>query len=180
MLPNDGRVSYSPERRDEFGMHFDKIVGGILAYAITVTKEMQMKINHLVTLARALLPGDRQSPVLPEKLEALIEEIESKPSSLTLRKIRDLILDAEDGHNHTWYERTVPADKFFVGDIGYIPAGEDFCSFVLLCNIIKDGKVAFSTTQEWRGEQWCWEQSPMRGQPVQAFEMPGFVAGWVS
>ncbi|KAG1728218.1 hypothetical protein EDB19DRAFT_1747770 [Suillus lakei] len=161
MLPNNGRVSYSYDRGEEF-----------------VTEEIQKKINHLVTLARALLPSGRKSPVLPTQLEALIEETESDTPSLTLRQIRNLTWNAEGAHGHTWYERNVPADKFCVGDIGYIPVGGDFGSFVLLSNVIKDGKAVFSLSQRSHGENWCWEHVPIQRQPLQAYELPEDVAGW--
>jgi hypothetical protein len=177
MLPNNGRIAYSYDRGDEFGMNFDKSNAEFLAHTITVTEEMQKKINHLVALARALLPSDRQSPVLPTQLETLIEESESETTSLTLRQIRELTWDAEGGHNHAWYQRNVPADKFSLGDIGYIPVGKDFGSFVLLCNVIKDGKAAFSSSQRSNGEHWCWKHVPIRRQPLQAYELPETVAG---
>ncbi|KAG1823056.1 hypothetical protein EV424DRAFT_1487549 [Suillus variegatus] len=161
MLPNNGRVTYSYDRGEEF-----------------VTEEMQKKINHLITLARALLPSGRQSPVLPTQLKALIEETESKTPSLTLRQIRDLTWNAEGAHGHTWYERNVPADKFSVGDISYIPVAGDFGSFVLLSNVIKDGKAALSLSQRSHGEHWCWEHIPIHRQPLQAYELPEAVAGW--
>ncbi|KAG1865953.1 hypothetical protein F4604DRAFT_1585898 [Suillus subluteus] len=161
MLPNNGRVTYSYDRGEEF-----------------VTEEMQKKINHLVTLARALLPGGRQTPALPTQLEALIEETESETPSLTLRQIRDLTWNAEGAHGHTWYERNVPADKFSVGDIGYIPVGGDFRSFVLLSNVIKDGKAILGLSQRSHGEHWCWEHVPIHRQPLQAYELPEAVAGW--
>ncbi|KAG1803173.1 uncharacterized protein BJ212DRAFT_1449933 [Suillus subaureus] len=161
MLPNNGRVTYSYDRGDEF-----------------VTEEMQKKVNHLVTLARALLPGGRQIPVLPTQLEALIEETDSEIPSLTLRQIRNLTWNAEGTHGHSWYERNVPADKFSVGDIGYIPVGGDFGSFVLLSNIIKDGKAVLSLSQRSHGEHWCWDHVPIHRQPLQAYELPGAVVGW--
>ncbi|KAG1744363.1 hypothetical protein EDB19DRAFT_1694694 [Suillus lakei] len=161
MLPNNGRVYYSYDRGEEF-----------------VTEDIQKKINHLVTLARALLPSGRQSPVFPTQLEALIEETESDTPSLTLRQIRNLTWNAEGAHGHTWYERNVPADKFCVGDIGYIPVGGDFGSFVLLSNVIKDGKAVFSLSQRSHGENWCWEHVPIQRQPLQAYELPEDVAGW--
>ncbi|KAG1894412.1 uncharacterized protein F5891DRAFT_1062579 [Suillus fuscotomentosus] len=161
MLPNNGRVTYSYDRGEEF-----------------VTEEMQKKINHLVTLARALLPSGRQSPVLPTQLEALIEETESKTPSLTLRQIRDLTWNSEGAHGHTWYEKNVPADKFSVGDIGYIPVEGDFGSFVLLSNVIKDGKAPLSLSQRSHGEHWCWEHIPIHRQPLQAYELPEALAGW--
>jgi len=138
---------------------------------------MRKKINHLVTLARALLPSGRQSPVLPTQLEAMIEETEYETPSLTLRQIRNLTWNVEGAHGHTWYERNVPADKFSVGDIGYIPVGGDFGSFVPLSNIIQDGRAALSLSRRSHGEHWCWEHVPIHRQPLQAYELPEGVAG---
>lgn len=175
MLPNNGRVTDAYDRGNEFGMRTNNI-NEFIAHTITVTEEMQKKINHIVTLARALLPSDRQPPVLPTHLEALIEETEFGTAPLTLRQIRELSWDAEGGHNHAWYERNVPADKFSVGDIGYIPVGKDFSSFVLLHNVIKYGTVALSLSQRSHGEHWCWKHVPVRRQPLQAYELPEAVA----
>lgn len=161
MLPNNGRVTYSYDKGEEF-----------------VTEEIRKKINHLVTLARALLPSGRQSPVLPTQLEAMIEETEYETPSLTLRQIRNLTWNVEGAHGHTWYERNVPADKFSVGDIGYIPVGGDFGSFVPLSNIIQDGRAALSLSRRSHGEHWCWEHVPIHRQPLQAYELPEGVAGW--
>lgn len=72
----------------------------------------------------------------------------------------------------------MPADKFSVGDIGYIPVGGDFGSFVLLSNVIKDGKAVLNLCQRWHGEHWCWEHVPIQRQPLQAYELPEAVAGW--
>jgi hypothetical protein len=114
---------------------------------------------------------------VPTQLEALIDETESGTSSMTLKQIRELAVVTKGGHNHAWYENSgVPADKFFVGDVGYIPPGKDFCFFVLLGNIIKDGKVAFSSSHRWHGDNWCWDYLPVRREPLQAFELPEAVA----
>ncbi|KAG1888089.1 hypothetical protein F4604DRAFT_1915996 [Suillus subluteus] len=79
---------------------------------------------------------------------------------------------------NTWYERNVLADKFPVGDIGYIPVGGDFGSFVLLGNIITGEKAALNLSQQLHGEHWCWEHIPIQRQPLQADELPEAVSGW--
>ncbi|KAF9219368.1 hypothetical protein BS17DRAFT_789562 [Gyrodon lividus] len=158
MLPNKGRVTSSCDKGDE-----------------EVTEDMQKKINNLVTLARALLPRGSESPELPPKLQELIEDNNFDASSLTLRQLRDLTFHA-GGHNHSWYERHVPADKFYVGDIGYIPPGKGWDSFVRLRNVLKD--AALKTSAKSFGEYWCWENVPISRQPLQAFEMPMNISGW--
>ncbi|KIJ18169.1 hypothetical protein PAXINDRAFT_154070 [Paxillus involutus ATCC 200175] len=160
MLPNKGRITYSYDKGDG-----------------EVTEDMQKKINHLVTLARALLPSGSESPELPPKLQELIEDNDFDTPCLTLRQVRDLTFQA-GGHDHSWYERHVPADKFSVGDIGYIPPGAGWDSFVRLRNVFEDDIGVFKTSMKSKGEHWCWENVPIRRQPLQAFEMPMNIAGW--
>ncbi|KAF9238341.1 hypothetical protein BU15DRAFT_62547 [Melanogaster broomeanus] len=132
-------------------------------------EDMQKKINHLVTLARALLPSSNESPELSPKLQALIEDNDFETPSLTLR---------QGVTKHSWYERNVPADKFSVGDIGYILPGKGWDSFVRLRNILEDGVAELKTSAKAIGEHWCWENVPIRRQPIQAFELPMCTAGW--
>ncbi|KAF8836679.1 hypothetical protein BDN67DRAFT_973870 [Paxillus ammoniavirescens] len=160
MLPNQGRVTYSYDKGDG-----------------EVTEDMQKKINHLVTLARALLPSGSESPELPPKLQELIEDNDFDTPCLTLRQVRDLTFQA-GGHDHSWYERHVPADKFSVGDIGYISPGTGWDSFVRLRNVFEGDMGVFKTSMKSKGEHWCWENVPIRRRPLQAFEMPMNIAGW--
>ncbi|KIK80862.1 hypothetical protein PAXRUDRAFT_764104 [Paxillus rubicundulus Ve08.2h10] len=160
MLPNKGRVTYSHDKGDA-----------------EVTEDMQKKNNHLVTLARALLPSGSESPELPPKLQELIEDNDFDTPCLTLRQVRDLTFQA-GGHDHSWYERHVPADKFFVGDIGYILPGTGWDSFVRLRNVFEDDMGVFKTSMKTKGEHWCWENMPIRRQPLQGFDMPMNIAGW--
>lgn len=139
---------------------------------------MQKKINHLVTLARSLLPSGSQQPLLPSKLQELIEDSDFDTPCLTLRQVRDLTFHA-GAHEHSWYERNVPACKFSVGDLGYIPRGKDWSSFVRLWNVVEDDAGALKPSFKANGEHWCWENVPIRRQPLQAFEMPMNVSGCV-
>lgn len=132
---------------------------------------MQKKINHLVTLARSLLPDDREVPGLPPKLKEIIGDNDFETPSLTLRQVRDLTFHA-GGHEHSWYERNVPACKFAVGDLGYISRGKDWDSFVPLGNAIEDGAGALKLSFTAKGGHWCWEDRPIQQKPLQAFEMP--------
>ncbi|KAF8130317.1 hypothetical protein EV363DRAFT_1432216 [Boletus edulis] len=160
MLPNQGRVTYSCDTCDE-----------------EVTEDIQKKVNHLVTLARSLLPSGSQQPLLPSKLQQLIEDNDSDTPSLTLRQVRDLTFHA-GAHEHSWYERNVPACKFSVGDFGYTPRGKDWSSFVRLGNVLEDDAGALKLSFRANGEHWCWEDVPIRRQPLQAFELPMNVSGW--
>ncbi|KAH7921126.1 hypothetical protein BV22DRAFT_1132533 [Leucogyrophana mollusca] len=160
MLPNHGRVSYAYDKGDE-----------------EVTDEMQKKINHLVTLARGLLPSGHEPAVLPPRLLTLVEDNESAAPSLTLRQVRDLSFTLRC-HDHTWYERSVPAHKFAVGDLGYIPAGETFTSFVRLRNVLEDHLVALDVSTKAFAEHWCWENMPISREPLESYALPGDVNGW--
>lgn len=139
---------------------------------------MQKKINHLVTLARSLLPSDSQQPLLPSKLQELIEDKDWNAPSLTLRQVRDLTFHA-GSHEHSWYERHVPACKFSVGDLGYIPRGKDWNSFVHLRNVIENDPRALKLSFKANAHHWCWEDVPLERQPLQAFELPMNVSGHV-
>ncbi|KAG8215241.1 hypothetical protein J3R82DRAFT_8789 [Butyriboletus roseoflavus] len=160
MLPNQGRITYSYDKSDE-----------------EVTEDMQKKINHLVTLARSLLPSDREAPGLPPKLQEIIEDNDFDTPSLTLRQVRDLTFHA-GGHEHSWYERNVPACKFAVGDLGYIPRGKDWHSFVRLGNAVENDAETLKLSFRAKGDHWCWKDWPMQRKALQAFEMPMNVSAW--
>lgn len=143
-----------------------------------VTEEMRKKINHLVTLARSLLPSGSEPPQLPSKLQKLIEDNDFDTPSLMLRQVRDLTFHA-GAHEHSWYERNVPPCKFSVGDLGYVPRGKAWNSFVLLGNVFERDAEALKVSFKANGEYWCWENVPIRRQPLQAFEMPMNISGCV-
>ena len=131
-----------------------------------------------MTLARSLLPSGSQPPRLPSKLQELIEDNDFDTPSLTLRQVRDLTFHP-GAHEHSWYERHVPACKFSVGDLGYVPRGKDWNSFVCLGNVIKDDAGTLKLSFKANGEHWCWENVPIRRQPLQVFEMPMNMSGCV-
>lgn len=139
---------------------------------------MQKKINHLVTLARSLLPSGNEPPILPSNLRRFIENTELDKPCLTLRQVRDLTFHA-GAHDHYWCNRNVPACKFSVGDFGYVPRGKDWSSFVCLGNVFEHDAVALQVSFRAHGEYWCWENVPIRRQPLQAFEMPMNISGCV-
>ncbi|KAH7905878.1 hypothetical protein BJ138DRAFT_1226523, partial [Hygrophoropsis aurantiaca] len=160
MLPNNGRVSYAYDKGDE-----------------KITDEMQRKINHLVTLARSLLPKGHGPAVLPPKLLNLVEDNDFAVPSLTLRQVRDISFDLSS-HDHTWYERSVPSHKFSVGDLGYIPSGKSFESFVRVRNVLDDRLAAFDVSTKASGDHWCWENTPIQREPLQGYSLPENVTGW--
>lgn len=131
-----------------------------------------------MTLARSLLPTDREAPGLPSKLQKLIGDNDFDAPSLTLRQVRDLTFHA-GAHEHSWYERNVPACKFSVGDLGYIPGGRDWGSFVRLGNVVEGDPGALKLSFRAKGTHWCWENVPFRREPLQAFEMPMNMSGCV-
>ncbi|KAH0833953.1 hypothetical protein J3R83DRAFT_11170 [Lanmaoa asiatica] len=154
MLPNRGRVTYSYDECHEEG------------YA----KEDQSSCD-------SLLPSGGEPPGLPSKLQELIEDNDFDTPSLTLRQVRDLTFHT-GAHEHSWYERTVPACKFSVGDLGYVPRGKDWNPFVRLGNVIEDDGGALKLSFRANGERWCWENVLIQRQPLQAFELPMNVSGW--
>ncbi|KAG9311060.1 hypothetical protein JVU11DRAFT_8964 [Chiua virens] len=158
MLPNQGTNSYDGCEEE-------------------VTVEMQQKINHLVTLARSLLPSGSERPELPSKLQKLIEDSDVDAPCLTLRQIRDLTFHTGT-HEHSWHERNVPPCKFSVGDLGYVPKGKDWNSFVRLENIVQRDAGALKVSHRAHGEHWCWENVPIQRQPLQAFETPMNISAW--
>lgn len=139
---------------------------------------MQQKINHLVTLAKGLLPSEKDPPILPSYLQELIEDDGEASPPLALRQVRNLTFDA-NAHSHSWSERTVPAGKFALGDLGYIPAGKDMDAFVLVRNVIKDNLTQFSIESTPRGDHWCWEQIPLNRQPIDTYALPSNVLGCI-
>ncbi|EGO02869.1 hypothetical protein SERLA73DRAFT_176306, partial [Serpula lacrymans var. lacrymans S7.3] len=37
---------------------------------------------------------------------------------------------------------------------------------------------SLTTSSSASGQQWCWEQVPMRREPIEHYDLPGNVAGW--
>ncbi|KIJ61276.1 hypothetical protein HYDPIDRAFT_97150, partial [Hydnomerulius pinastri MD-312] len=153
------------------------ILEGCLTVCTSILPIRSRKINHLVTLARALLPSGSEPPQLPATLQPLIEDNEFDMPSLTLRQVRDMTFHT-GCHDHSWYERSVPANKFRVGDLGYLPPGKGWDGFVRMRNVIEDGLVSLKTGRKERGECWCWENLQEGRQLLQGFDMFGGVKGW--
>lgn len=151
----------------------------ILISQCIVPPEVQRKINHLVTLAQGLLPCGSDPPALSAHLQELIEDASENSTALTLRKVRNLTLDANQ-HGHSWSERTIPPHKFFVGDLGYIPPGKGFESFVTLRNVMKEGAAQFELESKASADHWCWAQVPIRRQPLDAYTLPDDISGYVT
>ncbi|KAF7966754.1 hypothetical protein HWV62_37209 [Athelia sp. TMB] len=141
-----------------------------------ITPDMRKKINHLVTLAQGILPSERDLPTLSAHLQELID-CDPEDSQLTLRQVRELAFNAST-HGHSWKERTAPAGKFALGDLGYIPAGKEMEDFVLIRNVVKDGLVQFQVESSPYGDNWCWKDFPHNRQRIDSYPLPGDVLGW--
>ncbi|EIW76700.1 hypothetical protein CONPUDRAFT_157874 [Coniophora puteana RWD-64-598 SS2] len=160
MLPNNGRISYTYEHCDE-----------------DLTEDMQRKVNQVIALIRGLFPKDGQEAVLSQTAERFVEDSDFDVPLVTLRQIRDASF-ANGAHDHMWYERSVKAHQFAVGDVGYVPEGEKFGSFVRIRNVLEDKLVELDVENKRSAESWNWKAWPMRREQVQPFELPQNVAGW--
>ena len=117
--------------------------------------ELQLKIHHLAVLAKALLPSSDDYSVVDGRLQEILGNEEEDVEESTLSLIRTIAIKAQT-HSQTWSNKFVPPFTFTVGDIGYIPAGEDFKSFVVLRNCIKDELAHLTTEQESSGLHTRW------------------------
>ena len=129
----------------------------------------------MVTLAQGILPSERDLPTLSAHLQELID-CDPEDSRLTLRQVRELAFNAST-HGHSWKERTAPAGKFALGDLGYIPAGKEMEDFVLIRNVVKDGLVQFQVESSPYGDNWCWKDFPHNRQRIDSYPLPGDVLG---
>lgn len=158
MLPGNGSIQYN--RSDQVDGDDDT-----------------RRLSHLVSVIRGLLPPDDAPIALPPRVKALIrdqaeEEISTSTTKLSLRQMR--LSNIEAGvHNHVWHENGgVPADKFSVGDFGYIPSGNDFKNFVILGNVIQDGSAKFVVQDSAYGSQWSWKDFPIRHVQIEPYTLP--------
>lgn len=142
--------------------------------------ELQHRINHLTVLIRALLPGSSDVTRVSERLQHLLGEDteEEEEVSLSLAQIRVAAISVGN-HDHTWSQNTVPPYKYSVGDLGYIPEGKDFDSFVVLCNVLKDGTADLNTNQLATGSQSSWVNGFINRQQLQPFFYPPNLSGYV-
>lgn len=69
--------------------------------------------------------------------------------------------------------------SILVDDLGYVPRGKDWDSFVRLGNVVEDDDGLLKLSYKANGEHWCWGDVPIRRQPLQDFELPMNVSGFV-
>ncbi|KAJ7656678.1 hypothetical protein B0H17DRAFT_358540 [Mycena rosella] len=160
MLPNRGIVQY---RKDS-----------------VVVEEEAWQLTQLTALVASLLPSGSEPPGLPSHTQETLNAIDESwgPSTLSLRQFRLLSIEANT-HGYVWQKNSsIPAHKFSVGDIGYIPVGGDWDAFIMLRNILKDDLASFGVERKASGIQWCWKELPIRHVDLQNFELPENVQCW--
>ncbi|KZT05217.1 uncharacterized protein LAESUDRAFT_813601 [Laetiporus sulphureus 93-53] len=121
--------------------------------------EIEEKINHAITILKAVLPDSNQPSTILARLQKLLGENEDDQTFLmsnqgpTLRQIRLAALQAGT-HNHMWRESVVPPNTYAIGDLGYVSGEGTFVqSFTVLCNVIKEGLVSMDISQGADGTQ---------------------------
>jgi len=145
--------------------------------------ELQQKISHLAVLARALLPDVSNAAEVSARLSEIIDadgdedDSDSHHTTLSLRQIRLAALSSAN-HAKMWRARTVPAYKYRIGDLGYIPDGKDFGSFVVLQNVVADGLVSFELVHNATGWQGCWDRGFRQNTDLQPFPAYMNAYGW--
>lgn len=143
---------------------------------------MQTKVNHLAVLTKALLPSSGERTVVSQRLDDMLgdenEDEDDESEELTLSLIRMKAI-CSNAHDFTWHNNLVPAYKFTVGDLGYIPDGGDFTSFVLLTNVLRDGLAYIDTVQSAHGTQFSMG-THFHKQELQSFPVPYGFTGFVA
>ncbi|KAI0944487.1 hypothetical protein AcW1_002181 [Taiwanofungus camphoratus] len=146
----------------------------------TTSVEMQQKVNHLALLAGAILPSSTDVAIASSRLQRILGDEDEQQYidslHLTLRQIRIAALEANT-HQQTWRQNTVPAYKYAVGDVGYIPSGKGFESFSVLCNILLEDRTSIETAKEATGGQSSWDGG-FGSTELQPFDLPDDVKGW--
>ncbi|CAL1697986.1 unnamed protein product [Somion occarium] len=143
---------------------------------------VQRKVAHLAVLARALLSDLEEPRTLSDRLNLLLgddedEELEVDQCLLSLRQIRMAAISA-NRHDHVWRPNTVPAYKFRVGDLGWIPAGRIFDEMTIICNVLDAKTAALEIKQTAIGWQGSWEGGFRTKQDLEPFLLPNDVHGW--
>ncbi|OBZ74650.1 hypothetical protein A0H81_05439 [Grifola frondosa] len=148
----------------------------------TTSIETQRKVNHLAVLAKALLPNSDDLSLVSSRLQSIlggdeegdeIDDYAHPASPLTLRQIRLAAFDAHT-HQYAWSQNIVPAYKYAVGDIAYVPSGVVSGSFTVLCNVSAQFEIAEGAT----GTQGAWAGGFFERHELQPFEYPGGIRGW--
>ncbi|CCM02113.1 uncharacterized protein FIBRA_04190 [Fibroporia radiculosa] len=147
----------------------------------TVSIENQQKHSHLTILLKSLLPSNEEPANAVSRLQALMpdedEDEESMGRELTLKQFRLAALNTSM-HQTTWRQKVVPTYyKYTVGDVGYVPEGGDFASFVVLCNVIRDEAATVDVSERAVGEQWQWSFGSGR-QELPSFMRPDGKYSW--
>lgn len=139
---------------------------------------MQYRVNHLAVLVRALLPSSGDANTLNERLSHLLGE-DSEDSEQTISSLAQIRAAAilTGSHDHTWRQNTVPPYKYHVGDLGYLPKGKDFGSFVVLCNVLKNGDTSLDVSQHATGWQSSWNNGFLQRQELAPFPQPPNLSG---
>lgn len=152
--------------------------------------DYQKKINHLAVLLKALLPSTSDASAAATSLKTVLqdeniedededgdEETEHKNESLNLRRIRIAALDL-DVLQYTWRNNNVKAHQYAVGDLGYIPEGDDPDNFTVLCNVLRNTGMEVQHNA-WGGMFSFDHGFVNRKDGLQPFHFPNNVAGCV-
>ncbi|KAF7320918.1 hypothetical protein HMN09_00178500 [Mycena chlorophos] len=135
------------------------------------------QLTQLMALVKSLLPNGSEPPGLSANVQNTLRFDEDEPAP-TLRQYRQLSIDA-NSHGYTWNKNSaIPAHKFAVGDLGYIPKGKSWAEFVRLGNLFEDKLAEMEVRSGAYGSQWNWKDVPMRRGEMQAFDMPPDVKCW--
>lgn len=142
---------------------------------------MQQKVNHVTYLARALLSSSEDTVSIISRLNKLFlgiteEEWDEDRDHFSLRYIRMAAIKANE-QQESWFDNTVNPYQLTVGDVGYVPTGKDFKSFVVLCNVLDEGSLHVVT--EAYATQGSWNNGFRHNQQLQAFVLPRNIYGHV-
>ena len=140
--------------------------------------DMQHRINHLTVLIRSLLPGSSDASAVNERLQLLLEgdSEEEETVTLSVSRLRRMAISA-DNHDHVWSQGIVTPYQYNVGDLGYVPEGKSFESFVVLCNVITDGKLSLGLDHLATGWQSTWVNGFINRQRLDSFLYPPNISG---
>ncbi|KAJ7073266.1 hypothetical protein B0H15DRAFT_869336 [Mycena belliarum] len=157
MLPNRGLVGYKQDH---------------------ILDEDTWKLTQLTALVASLLPSGSEPPGLSPQLRQTVGTADESYGTQNLRQLRLLGLEG-NSHGYVWNKNSsIPPHKFTVGDIGYIPAGRDWDSFLTLGNILTEGLASFDLQRKSSGSQWCWKDRPIRQVEMQSFDLPHNIQCW--
>ncbi len=148
---------------------------------------MQLKVNHLTILARALLPNADNISTVQDRLHKLLGSLDDDETAfdeppVTLRQIRKAAI-AANTHQQAWFANDdIIPHKFSVGDLGYIPKGrgsdeKNWGEFVLLRNVLEQGSVNLETKDIVEGSQGGWQYGVRKWDDLASFELPGGIFG---